>query len=167
MLSDDQLRDIQPRLMINLIVAGAIFMGGVLFAAVIAITADWNVVGQPSKMLNTLGAGTAIVMYGLAFAIPRTFPRVPDSVAPQQGEATFLVGLQQIASLMTTETIVRYALIEGGVFLNITVFMLEPRWVTAVVIGLGLLVMLVSLPLPGRAVNQFQQRVEQWQRGIR
>ena len=167
MINDEQLEAIRPRLMINTIIGAAILMGGLMFGAVIGSTADWSLIGQPTKMLNTLGAGTAIVMYGLAFGVPQLFPRVPETSAPDPSDPGFQAGLQQIAGLLTTETITRFAILEGGVFLNITVFMLEPRWITAIAAGLGLLIMLFILPLPGRTIDQFQTRADQWQRGIR
>ena len=168
MLSDQLLETFKPKLLALQIVPLAMMGGAVVFAGAISTMADWSVVDRPFKIFNLIGAGTAVCMYVLAFVVPSLFPKTPDQL-PQPGDQLSSdleeKAVSGIIGLLTTETIIRYALIEGGVMLNLMVLMLEARWVSVIVAGLGFVLMLLCFPLNSRLQDRISDRFDAWRRG--
>lgn len=171
MLSDQQLHPYRGRFMVIQIVAFALMMGALVFTGIISQMVNWEVIGNPPKIFNVLGAATAFLMYAISFGATLLFPRLPTDVASPQNstdevdESVQKSAIEAILKLMTTEYVVRYAIMEGGVFLNAMVLMLEPRWITVVAIGVGVLLMILRFPLKLRTLPQLCQRYEEWHRG--
>ncbi|MEL7497897.1 MAG: hypothetical protein AAFN77_09825 [Planctomycetota bacterium] len=168
MLNEQQWSKVSTRLTVIQIVALAMIMGSVFFAGLIASMADWSFIGEPIKMLNVIGAGTALLIYGISFAAPMIFPSIPKEIPKLGGDEPSDQlkdkAVAGILALISIETVIKYALIQGGIFLNAMVFMLEPRWVTLIIVALGGLLMLLRFPLKFRLRGNIDQRIEEWQR---
>lgn len=170
MLSDNQLTHHQGRLMVITIIALAMTTGAGIFAGYVCLTADWEVVDRPPKVFNVMGAVTGFLIYGISFAATMLFPRTPDTIRPPTSRdnststAVEDSAIQGIIKLITTEYAVRYALMEGAIFLNIMVLMLEARWLTVVTVCVGFALMVLRFPFKFRTTAQLCQRFEEWQR---
>lgn len=165
MLTEQQRSEVRPRLFALQIIAISMIFGAIVFAGMVASMADWSLIYEPIKMLNTIGIGTAVVMFIIAFLAPSMIPPVPVNVgkAPVDPDpAQDAKAIKGIIASLSTETVIRFAILEGAIFLNVMVFMLEPRVATIVVIGIAVFLMLASMPFPFRSMTKLNHRFENW-----
>lgn len=106
------------------------------------------------NMLVMLGALTALTSYGLSFVVAAIFnqPVAADEVPtePQVKKAT-----QQILNAH----IIRSAIIEGGIFLNLMVLLLERNVISIAMIGLGFLLLCFLFPTRSRLAHAVSRRL--------
>ena len=127
-------------------------MGAFLFGIVIAAIVDWDNVSTDLKMITLFGAATAVSMYVLSFVIPMVMssssadaPPVP-TVDDQQLDSAFQTYL--------SSHIIHCAMLEGGIFLNLMVFMIERSLISLIVAGLGFGILLVAFPSNSRIASR-------------
>lgn len=166
MLSDQQLTHVKRRLIAMQFVALAMFVGSLVFAFLVMSIADWSVIYEPLKLFNYMGGATALLLYCISFGATILLPRLPDKTPSSNEKDASLAeetkAINGILALLTTETVVRYALFQGGIFLNVMVFMLEPRWATLAVAAIGMVLMLVCFPLKFWALPKLSERFDEW-----
>ena len=167
MLSDEQIKQLRGKIMTLVIIAAALVNGALVFAFIVGAVTDWTDVNRPLKIFNLIAAGTALLMYVLAFLVPTLFPKAPEKVPAAAGgiptsdpDEDKLRAALEVLSLLTNETVIRFALLEGGILLNVMVCMLEPRWISVGAAGLGFLLMLICFPFPGRVVRSIEDRLD-------
>ncbi len=129
-----------------------------IFAVIIGLTV---VIGQAPESLNMaanmlvmLGAFTALVSYGLSFVVAAIFHH---AIAAEEvpTEPQVKKAIQQVLN----SHIIRSVIIEGGIFLNLMVLLLERNVISVVVIGLGLLLLCSLLPTRRRLTYAVSRRL--------
>lgn len=107
------------------------------------------------SMLVMLAAFTGMVSYGLSFVVAAIFksPVLSDET-PTDAQ------VKKAASQIASSHVTRSAIIEGGVFLNLMVLLLERNFISVAVIALGFLLLCVLFPTHGRFVNAISRRLK-------
>ena len=141
--------------------AGAMTVGALFFAGMIATTVDWSELNGPIKLISTIAAASAIILFGVAFIAPTMFRQLPN-FKKSDDPATQDKAVDEISSMLLTQKVARLALLEAGIFANIMPLMFEARWSNIAAIGIGLLLMLTSFPLLGRSLRKIAARLEAW-----
>ena len=141
--------------------AGAMTVGALFFAGMIATTVDWSELNGPIKLMSTIAAASAIILFGVAFIAPTMFRQLPN-FKKSDDPATQDKAVDEIGSMLLTQKVARLALLEAGIFANIMPLMFEARWSNIAAIGIGLLLMLTSFPLLGRSLRKIAARLEAW-----
>ena len=141
--------------------AGAMTVGALFFAGMIATTVDWSELNGPIKLMSTIAAASAIILFGVAFTAPTMFRQLPN-FKKSDDPATQDKAVDEISSMLLTQKVARLALLEAGIFANIMPLMFEARWSNIAAIGIGLLLMLTSFPLLGRSLRKIAARLEAW-----
>ena len=141
--------------------AGAMTVGALFFAGMIATTVDWSELNGPIKLMSTIAAASAIILFGVAFIAPTMFRQLPN-FKKSDDPATQDKAVDEISSMLLTQKVARLALLEAGIFANIMPLMFEARWSNIAAIGIGLLLMLTSFPLLGRSLRKIAARLEAW-----
>ena len=129
--------------------AAATLIGSIVIIGVLPEALD-----SKPNMLVLLAAFTAMISYGLSFVVAAVFntPVAADEV-PTDDQVKKAAG--QIAS----SHVIRSAIIEGGVFLNLMVLLLERNFISVAVIALGFLLLCVLFPTHGRFANAISRRL--------
>lgn len=149
------------------IIAAAMTLGALFFAGTMAlIVVDWGEFGGPVKLMSTLAAASTIIFFGLAMIIPSLFPTLPEDIKALDDPAVQNLAVAEIGKLLTSQTVVRYALLEACVFTNVLPLMFEPRWVSVIAAGLGILLMFVFFPASSRQLRKIAHRFESWKAGV-
>jgi len=107
------------------------------------------------NMLVMLAAFTALVSYGLSFVVASIFNQ-PVAADEVPSEAQIKKAAQQIAN----SHVIRSAIIEGGIFLNLMVLLLERNFISVAVIALGFLLLCVLFPTHSRFTNAISRRLK-------
>ena len=123
----------------------------IVLAPVVLLSADLKSIFGPPKMLTLIAAIGALGMFSMAGVVSKIFGIQP----PQQSDDQATI---KLVNSLSTESLIRIALIEGAVFLNLLVFMLEPQIVSLVVAGIGFLMMLFYFPRN----NSVLRKVTKW-----
>lgn len=143
------------------LMAAAMTVGAIFFTGMIATTVDWSELNGPIKLMSTIAAASAIILFGLAFITPTMYPQLP-SFKKSDDPATQEKAVDEISSMLITQKTIRLALLEAGIFTNVMPMMFEARWSNIMAIGIGLLLMLVNFPALGRSLRQVATRLEEW-----
>ncbi len=133
-----------------LVICSALCMGPTFFAILVLVLNGGKMVFDPTQVLSLVGVGMASVSVVVSFI---AWQVVTASAARQIASqvASNASGLQNSAqSKLQSAIIIRYALIEGGVFFLLLASMVEknlfPWCVGVLLIGL----MIALLPFPSR-----------------
>ncbi len=143
------------------LMAGAMTTGALFFTGMIATTVDWSELNGPIKLMSTIAAASAIILFGLAFIVPTTYPQLPPFKKPDDPE-TLDKAVDEISSMLITQITIRLALLEAGIFANVMPMMFEARWSNIAAIGIGLAFMLINFPLLGRSLRKIATRLKEW-----
>lgn len=158
MLTPEQINAIRPKLFTIQLVAATLFVSVVLFAVVISMITDWENLNDRFKMLSLIGTASGTLVLGLSMIVPRVFAsgepetHLPKSDDPQQSISSILTSL-------TVETLIRFALIEAAIFLNLVVMMIEPQRASLVIVGIGVLMMLIWFPRKSKMIAVIDDRL--------
>lgn len=168
MLSQELQQYIVPKVRVGQFIAGGLLMGVIMFSGCISLIANWENYGQPLKLLTLIGAVAGFSVFILSLLLPILFSKVPTKLEVLKKASNFdeldkdaqdKVTADLILNMLATEKIVRGALIEGAIFLNVVVFLLEPHLVSLVVVGAGFLLMLVMFPRVSRVLAKTEDRI--------
>ena len=143
------------------VMAGLMTVGALFFTGMIATTVDWSELNGPIKLISTIAAASAIILFGVAFIAPTMFQQLPK-FKKSDDPATQDKAVDEISSMLLTQKVARLALLEAGIFANIMPLMFEARWSNIAAIGIGLLLMLISFPLLGRSLEKIAARLGAW-----
>ena len=160
MLSQEQQQQIAPKIQVAQIIGAAMVMGAIFFSVGICFVANWEEIGV-LKLITLIGAFTGFTIFVLSFIISFMFPKIPagKEITVSGDENRETAAIDSILRIMTTEAIVRAALIEGAILLNLMVFMLEPHLISLVVVGIGILLMAALIPWPTKAMSRVEDRL--------
>jgi len=157
MLTDEQVQQIRPRLLTIQAVAAALIVGDLMFAGAISVVVDWENVAERVKMLTLIGMIAGVFIYALSIVVPKVFAsgtnlRPPTKVVDQEEIAS-------TANTMMTEVLIRFALINGAIFLNLMVFLIEIHIASLVVAAIGLLLMVALFPRQSNMISTIGDRL--------
>jgi len=130
-----------------MVIAFALIMGVVTFAAVagVALNQPAPVVEQPFISIGAAGMGA--MMFVLSFFVPGMVGSQNLQALKNRGYPVTEAELLQVYQL---KLIIRYALLEGGAFLNLIAFMVEHQTWSLGIVGVIVGVMILLFPTPGR-----------------
>lgn len=166
MLSNDQLQPLLLRIRMSQLIAALLIVGAIVFIGLISFIADWENMNERAKMLNLFAGATGIFVLMLSLFVPKMFFAVPhlrpqkksngDSPnAPQPPVDPALVN--EFSQSLMSENILRYALIDGAIFLNLVVFTIEPHISSFIVAGIGIALMILLFPRKAKMVASLQR----------
>ena len=158
MLTDEQVQQIRPRLLTIQAIAAALIVEVLFLAGVLSAIVDWENVADRVKMLTLIGMIAGVFIYALSIVVPRVFAsgtnlRPPTKVVDQYEIAS-------TASTMMTEVLIRFALINGAIFLNLMVFCIEIHVASLVVAAIGLLLMVAFFPRQSNMISAIGDRLQ-------
>ncbi len=157
MLAPEQIRRIQPKLLTVQALAGALILGAIVFAAVMSLMVDWENLNDQVKMLTLMASVSGLFLFVISVFVPIVFGGSSNGFQ-KLNEPLKDSQIDAVVSMLITETLIRYALIEGGVMLNLMVLIIDPHLVLIVVAGIGLLLMLASFPRQSKMISTIEQR---------
>ncbi|MFK7767864.1 MAG: hypothetical protein AB8B55_11635 [Mariniblastus sp.] len=164
MLSQELQQHVAPRIRVMQAIVAAIIMGAIMFCVCIGFIANWENYGEPMRLLTLIGGFAGVCIYILSFVLPFMFSKVPTSneVEAKGGDpgkqSETIINL--ILNMVTAEIVVRAALIDGAIFLNLVVFLLDPHIVSLVIAGIGILLLLFLLPRSSKIVSVVEDRLQ-------
>ncbi len=144
MVSDEQLALMRPKLATARIIAAALIVGVLIFTGLLFVIVDWEKLGEPLKLLTLIGAVTGVALFAMSIFAPGLF--AGGATIGTKDATDSEKEVKSLANSFVVETLIRYFLIEGAIFLNLMVFMLEPHKASLIVVAIGVLLMLVSYP---------------------
>lgn len=159
MLDQAQITRIKPKLMLIQVVALALILGAMAFAAVSSVIVDWENRNDQIKMLTLFAMTSGLFIFAMSIFIPKFFATNHTAGQHSTRESVSDKSVDAIVPMLMTETVIRYALIEGGVFLNLMVLIIEPHLATAVVAGIGLVLMLAMFPRQSKLISILEFRL--------
>jgi len=121
------------------------------------------------SLMSLLGILTGLLMFAMAFLIPRLILPNATQLAAQlvQQHQTTEVSESQIVDALVGNEFLKYwlfgILITGGVFLNLVTFFVEQCGAAGVLAGLGILLLLVGIPWPGLQFRRLAKNTRQLQ----
>ena len=165
MLTDEQAAKIAPGVLTLQIISAGILLAAVFFAVVIAWIVNWNEVTSAVPLMTLIAAGTALSLIMLSFVIPRvssstSIPATAHELTQAKRNVEDELTLQNFVQQLTVEQIIFSALIEGAIFLNLVVFLLDKSQVSLAVSGIGLAILILCFPTKGRLRNRIGDRME-------
>ena len=153
MLSEDQQSQIRARVRQFQLAAIGMMIFVLVLLPLVLFTVDLKHIYGQAKLLTMIAAVGAIGMLAMATVVPKIFggptPNRPNDEA-----------VRSMAYSLSLESLIRFALLEGAVFLNLIVFMLEPHIVSLTVAGIGFLLMLFFFPSSKRISSTIDRRLQ-------
>lgn len=146
MLSDEQFQIVRPKLRTLQIIVAAMAGGVLMFSVATNVIAPWSQTTMNISMLPLLGAVASFFSMILSFVMPAlaagSVPQASanDNLDQQQKH------LSGAADVFMTGRIIRVALLEGGCFLNLVVYLLEKSQLSLIATAIGLFLLLLSFP---------------------
>jgi hypothetical protein len=172
MLTTEQQNLAQPKLKTILIIYGALGMGMLMFLVTIGLIADWKKLSTEADMMALMGAVVGLMTYGMSFIVPKLMSADPAEIAAnltKQSGTSAVPAEEVINSLVSNYTnnrIVAGALLEGGVFLNLIVFLIEPNTVSIAVALIGFLIFVFRFPFLGGQMAKLDSDLREVQREL-
>lgn len=172
MLTTEQQTQVQPKLTTLVIIYAALGMGMLSMLVVIAAIVDWKKLSTEADMLSLMAAVTGLMTYAMSFIIPKLMSARPSDIAAtlakQQGSTDVPPDniLKTLIGNTLNNKIVSGALVEGGVFLNLIVFFLEPNTVSLAMVVIGLLIFAFRFPFPGRQLSKLEAELQDVEREL-
>jgi hypothetical protein len=173
MLTTEQQGKIQPKLKTILVIHAALGIGMLSMAIVIAAIVDWKKLSSEAGMLPLMAAVTGLLTFGMSFIIPRLLAAqstdIAASLTKQTGsnEVPAEEILKALIGNSMNNKIISAALVEGGVLLNLTVFMIDPTTVSLAIVAIGLLIFAFRFPFPGRQKSKLEIDLDDVRRELR
>jgi len=134
-----------------LAITGALILGCLVFLGVLSL-----VVFSNGPQLNwdfdhplTLVA-LAVLLPGMVMSVvvPKILMQASLATAKKSNMDGEQKGLEAAKQAMMTSTIVKFALMEGGVFFSIVAFFLTTSWIPLILAGMGIALMVARIPWP-------------------
>ncbi|MCA8986914.1 MAG: hypothetical protein KDA78_04705 [Planctomycetaceae bacterium] len=142
----------QPSKQVCMMIAGSLMMGVLIFGAVMAAQGKFRN-PNPDPVLTGIGVGAAALMAVLSFVIP---PIIVSNAARQMKSGGRQLTEQNYLALFQTQMIIRFAMLEGAIFMNLV---LDHQFSLPVAAAL-LVNMILQFPTPGRIDNWVRNRME-------
>ena len=146
MLSDEQFQIVRPKLQVLQLIVAAMAGGVLMFAFVTNVITPWAQAAMDISMLPLLGAAASFFGVILAFILPALAANGVPQISADHSDDQQEKHLSEAANVFTTGRMIRVALLEGGCFLNLVVYLLEDSRLSLIVAAVGLFVLLLSIP---------------------
>lgn len=172
MLSPEQKSEVLPKLITILIIHCALVMGVVMFAVVMSFITDWSKLSNEAGMLSLMAAITGLMTYGMSFIVPKLLRASPATIAAnlvkrkQTKDVADQAILEALVNNHMSSRIVAAALLEGGLFLNLIMFLIEPNTVLIAMVIIGLALLLLRTPLIGIQLNTLEMERDEVKREL-
>ena len=138
--------------------------GVVFFVVVVFLMTDLGKFNTSFSIIVLVGLVVAIPAFLCSFVVPRivantglktTANKLDDDGHKFDSET----GLKSFFGIFQLSTILRYAMIEGAVFLNLCLFVVEASVVSPIVAAIGLVIMILMFPRRDPTLAWVEQRV--------
>lgn len=167
MFSQEQQRVIANKSRTLQAISGAMILGAVMLAVSFSVIVNWEELGNPLKLITIMGGATGGLLILFAAAAPFLFSpsqssgRVGFEASPQDEEAVAAQNqkLHKAIGGVFTEHLIRYALLEAAITLNLMALMLEPHYASLTVVAFGLALMLLLFPRAAKFESQITARI--------
>lgn len=161
MLTPEQTSKVSQKLMTLRIIGFAMVMGCVMFAGIILmalVNFEELMANENLNLLTLIAAGTGVLLMLMSFVIPVLFGNeVKIKDVNDEAEVDRAVG--KITDGLITEKVIRKALLEAAVFINLTVLILDAHKVSIIVAVIGLVLLLFTIPFGGSFFSKVEQRL--------
>ena len=130
--------------------AAAAVMGSIVIIGLVP-----EALNSKPNVLVMLAAFTAMVLYGLSFVVAAVFnqPVAADEV-PSENQ------VKKASTQIANSHVIRCAIIEAGILLNLMVLLLERNFISVAVVVLGFWLLCVLFPTHGRLANAVSRRLK-------
>jgi hypothetical protein len=159
MLTDEQFQIAHPKLKVLQIIVAAMSAGVLMFALVTNLIHPWAQSTMDISMLPLLGAAASFFSIILSFVLPalaaNSTPKISDDDSPAQQQKL----VSNAAGVFLTGRIIRLALLEGGCFLNLVVYLLEESRLSLIAVAIGLFLLILSFPTASAMRSWLDARV--------
>ena len=146
MLSDEQFQIAHPKLKVLQIIVVAMSAGVLMFALVTNLINPWAQSTMDISMLPLLGAAASFFSIILSFVLPALAANSVPKISDQDSLAQQQKLVSNAAGVFMTGRIIRLALLEGGCFLNLVVYVLEESRLSLIAAAIGLFLLVLSFP---------------------
>lgn len=143
-----------------MIIAFALIMGVVTFAAVVGVGLNQPALpAQPddNPFLSIGAAGIATVLVVLSIFVPTM---VASQTLEKLKDRGYPVAEEELLPVYQQKMIIRLGLLEGAAFMNLVVFMTEQQQWSLGIVGLMVVIMIVNFPTPGRIHDWIKEQKE-------
>ncbi len=147
MLSDEQIKRAESKIWMVQIATAAIMSTTVILTPIMLMIVQWETLTGPAKMLTTIAGFAAFCLYLMSTVISMIFSSKPADHLSDDA------AIDSVFGMLSTETLIRFALINGAAFINLLVFMVEPHIASLIAAGIGLLMMLFYFPRKSKMVT--------------
>ncbi len=153
MLSAEQNSRIAPKLRYVQIAAVAMLTIIGILIPVMCQIANWQFLTQSPKMLTWIAGFASLMMFSMAFAVPRIFSGRPSKGL--KGDAA----LDSALGMFTTETFIQLALLLGAALVNLVVYSVEHHVTSLVLVGIAISIMLMCFPRTSKASSAIAGKI--------
>tara|TARA_B100000029_G_scaffold58856_1_gene52991 strand:+ start:989 stop:1459 length:471 start_codon:yes stop_codon:yes gene_type:complete len=129
------------------IIAAALVLGPVLFAAVVLVT--FQAASDALELLGKIGLGFAAVTIGMSVIVPGMIGKLKETSSTQQ-----YLGVYQ------TRLIIKLALLESAAFINIVALQAEQSWWSLGAAGFVMILMIAGFPTASKIEFWMQAQKE-------
>ena len=165
MLNVEQTATIAQKSRAIQITSAGIVIGAVLFAAVIVSIVNWEEVTTDVPLMTLIGTVTGVSLFMLSFVVPRvaaasSVQATAHQLAQEKRSVDDGRTLLELAQQLTINQILFAALIEGAIFLNLIVFLLDKSQASLIVVAIGLAILILGFPTGSRIEKRLVNRME-------
>lgn len=144
---------------------------GAVIGLIVVVGSVPEALNNDPNMLVILGAFTGMVSYGLSYVVASILNQSVSTGAngnPNSPQNKFYdpahdpasdPQFERISSKIANSHIIRSAIIEGAVFLNLMVLLLERNYISVTVILLGVMLLAVLMPTYGRLLKKVEKQL--------
>lgn len=143
--------------MVNMIIAGAMIWGVVLFGLIAFFVIDPGKPPADEPLVAVIMAGLGVTSFLAAMLIPPMRTSVGLTQIKSQPRAKWE---EELMGLFQSRLIIRMAILEGGAMANLVAFVLERQNWTLLVVGWLVLTMLAFFPTPGGTRDWIKEQME-------
>ena len=151
MLNQEQITLLEPNVKTLQIICFGLIMGVATATLMLCFVVHWENANARPTFISVGALGVGLLTLCMSFVLPGIVSRSATSAAAEQlnAEGSRLdsnQGLKQLASVFQSKTIVGYALIEGGAFLNLMIFLLDVSLINLGFVIVTVVVMALLVP---------------------
>lgn len=149
-LTQEQLQQLSKSGLMIKIICGALLASVCTFVLILFMIVDFDELNTDLDMLVLLAASSGAVMFSLSFVAFKVL-----SAQTAAKDESLMAHFQ----VLQTAWIVRFAIIEGAIFMNLIVTMAENSLITMFVAVFGVLLMLIGFPRSEKVENLMEYRL--------
>jgi hypothetical protein len=149
-----------------LIISAALVFGVITFSVLLAVVVGFQNIHFGFGLLTSIGFAFGVIGFAMAFLVARiVHAKSLELIRGDRSTKELSVAIselrERIAASLVTTTIIRYAVIESGIAINLICFYTEKSGWSLVGVGLGIGLMLLTFPLPSRVESWISDSVSE------